>query len=438
MKVWVIEIGDLIQGVDAKTRPFRAGMVAEALANAGHSVVWWSSTFNHQLRFQRFKSSVTLHPHANLEVQLLYGPGYRRSVSYARLRHHKIVANRFCSALSGISETDRPDIIYCCLPTLELCEQAMHFSLRNGIPYIVDIRDQWPSIYLTILPPQLKGLARLLLTREFSRARRILSNAEAIFAVSDANLMWGLELANRRPSGWDKCFPLGYLREQESNESPGACCLSADHIRRIVEEKAVVISFVGSFSEAYDLASVCRAARRLNDINGVNVMFIMAGSGVQEKKLRSSYSNIPNLVFTGWLDQQSISWLLNRSSIGICPYNSRRPITLPNKPFEYMAAGLPILSSLEGEFRTLLEQKRIGLHYRSGEDRDLTEKILWISSHPGELERMGENSKKVFKTDYDAKRIYPDLVSNIVNLVEKRFSQFGTEHRFDYKSRVTH
>jgi glycosyltransferase involved in cell wall biosynthesis len=413
-------------------------MLAQAFCQAGHEVVWWSSTFNHQLRKQRFNSSVTIIPYENLKIRLLHGPGYKKSVSYGRLRHNKIVANRFFSELSGASETAKPDVVYCCLPTLELCEQVMYFSLRNCIPYVIDIRDQWPSVYLTIVPPLFHGPAKILLSREFSRARRILANAEAILAVSAANLMWGLELANRQASGFDRCFPLGYLGEHNSNESPGACGLGAEHIRRIADEKAVVITFIGSFSEAYDLKNVCRAARQLNSTNEANVMFIMVGSGEQEKKLRSNFSNIPNLVFTGWLDQKSISWILNHTSVGICPYNSKRPITLPNKPFEYMAAGLPILSSLEGEFRTLLENKSIGLHYKLGEDSDLTEKILWILSHPRELEKMGENAKKVFKTDYDAKRIYPDLVRHVVNLVEKRFSRCGSRCRPEAEIRMTY
>ena len=152
MKVWILEISDFLPEIDGINRPYRAGMLANALIKEGHHVQWWTSTFNHQLRRQRFDNDKTLRIEKNLVIKMLHGPGYKRSISYSRWKHNKTVAARFKAELINLTEKERPDIIYSCLPTLELCEEAIKYGKNARIPVVVDIRDQWPDIYLTLVP----------------------------------------------------------------------------------------------------------------------------------------------------------------------------------------------------------------------------------------------------------------------------------------------
>ena len=127
-------------------------MLAKALVEAGHEVLWWSSTFNHQLRKQRFDVSTTIEIKKNYRLRLLYGPGYKRSISFGRWRHNRAVAKEFAREISAKPIDELPDLIYACLPTLEVSEQAVLFGVRHGILIIIDIRDRWPDIYLSPLP----------------------------------------------------------------------------------------------------------------------------------------------------------------------------------------------------------------------------------------------------------------------------------------------
>ena len=54
-----------------------------------------------------------------------------------------------------------PDLIYVCMPTLELAVESVRYGREQGIPVIVDIRDQWPEIFLERVPSQLEAPARL-------------------------------------------------------------------------------------------------------------------------------------------------------------------------------------------------------------------------------------------------------------------------------------
>ena len=399
---------------------YRAGMLAKELVEAEHEVLWWSSTFNHQLRKQRFDVSTTIDIDKNYCLRLLYGPGYGRSISFGRLRHNREVAKEFAEEIAAKPIDELPDLIYACLPTLEASEQAVLFGARHGIPVIIDIRDRWPDIYLSPLPRVLYPIVRFVLKTEFARAHRIFSKATAITGVSAKNLGWGLGLAGRKGRPKDKWFPLGFPVGGNDNGSVSKGNLTEITSKYGIGVDSVVVAFVGTFSAAFNLKTVIDVAQNLSAARDSRIKFVIVGDGVQTSTLRELVIGLNNIVFTGWLDKSSIDEILKVSSVGLAPYSSEGLITLPNKPFEYMAAGLPILSSLEGELKAIIEQEGIGLQYKASDPIDLKDKIMWFLDHPEETQVMGQRAKTLFEKKYRSDIVYANLVQHLKTIVNER------------------
>lgn len=421
MKVWIVEISDFLPKIDGDNRLYRAGMLAKALVEAGHEVLWWSSTFNHQLRKQRFDVSTTIDIEKNYSLRLLYGPGYRRSISFGRWRHNRAVAREFAWELSAKSIDELPDLIYACLPTLEVSEQAVLFGNRHGIPVIVDIRDRWPDIYLSPLPKVLHPIVRTMLKTEFARAHRIFSKATAITGVSTKNLEWGLRLARREPHPRDKWFPLGFPVDDNDNGSVSKSDSKEIMSKYGIENGCFVVTFVGSFSPTCNFRTVMDTSRIFFEDNDTRVQFVLVGNGAQASFLRKNSNGLKNVLLPGWCEKPQVNEILLASSIGLMPYTGRAPQTLPNKPFEYMAAGLSILSSLEGELKTIIEQQGIGLQYKASDPIDLKDKIMWFFSHPEETKAMGQRAKALFEEKYNADVVYPGLVEHLTKIANGRY-----------------
>jgi len=413
MRVWLVEISDFLPEIDGDNRFYRAGMLAKSLVEAGHDVLWWSSTFNHQLKRQRYKVSTTIDIQKNYRLRLLYGPGYKQSISFGRWRHNRKVAKEFVEEISAKPIDELPDLIYACLPTLEVSEQAVLFGLRYGIPVVVDVRDRWPDIYLSPLPRVLYPIGRIILKTEFDRAHKIFSKATAITGVSAKNLEWGLGLARRKASPKDKWFPLGFPVDGNDKSSMSKSNPKEIMSKYDIESDSFVVTFVGTFSAAFNLKTVIHVAQNLSDMEANRIKFVIVGNGVQMLTLRKLSSGLNNVVLTGWLDKLSVDEILKVSSMGLAPYSFGGLITLPNKPFEYMAAGLPILSSLESELKTIIEQEDIGLQYKASDPIDLKDKIMWFLSHPEETKAMGQRSKALFEEKYNADVVYANLVKHL-------------------------
>lgn len=419
MRIWLLEISDFLPKIDGDNRLYRAGMLAKALVEAGHEVLWWSSTFNHQLRKQRFNISTTIDIERNYRLRLLYGPGYGRSISFGRWRHNRAVAKEFAREIAAKPIDELPDLIYACLPTLEVSEQAVLFGVRQGIPVVVDIRDRWPDIYLSPLPKALHPIVRIILKTEFARAHRIFSKANAITGVSAKNLEWGLELARRKAGPKDKWFPLGFPISKDVNQNAVTAIQSSHKFG--IRKNCLVITFVGSFSPTCNFENVIDAARIFFENGDTRVQFVLVGNGAQASFPRKKASGLKNVVLTGWCEKPQVEEILLSSSVGLTPYTGGAPQTLPNKPFEYMAAGLPILSSLEGELKTIIERENIGLQYKASDPIDLKDKIMWFLSHPEETKAMGQRAKALFEEKYNADIVYPDLVNHLTKIASGRY-----------------
>ena len=55
-----------------------------------------------------------------------------------------------------------------------------------------------------------------------------------------------------------------------------------------------------------------------------------------------------NVVRPGWIDSDRMSWLLRRTTVGLAPYRSQPDFeaNYPNKIVEYLARGLPVVTTL--------------------------------------------------------------------------------------------
>lgn len=410
MKVWIIQDGELLPGIDPGTRDWRCSMLAKTLVAQGHQVLWWASTFDHARKRHRFNSPHTVELQTGLTIRLLHGPGYNHNRSLKRFWHHRVLAGAFAKEASA---SNKPDLIFSSLPALELAEQAVLYGQRTRVPVLVDVRDLWPDHYLTVVPMPLRGLLRLVLFAEFRRVRWLLKNATGITAISKTFLNWALRFAGRAQREVDDVYPMSY----PSVTLPETQIVAKKRelfSRFRIRTNGLTITFVGSINSVFDFRTVIKVARSFDRPEYI-VQFIFVGDGTNYSQVCAQARGLKNVIFTGRLDQLSVTAMLGLTSIGLAPYAEGQSISgsLPNKPFEYMAAGLPLLSSLRGELEDLIRTEQIGLQYETGNVDSLLEKIRWIAAHPVERKSMGLRARRLFEGRFSAEVIYPKLAQHL-------------------------
>jgi glycosyltransferase involved in cell wall biosynthesis len=416
-RVWITMAWEPLPGVDASARLLRCGLLARQLAADGHHVTWWTSTFDHPTKTNRFDSDRTIEAEPNLRLELLHGPGYRRNISVRRISHNRVVARAFLRR--ALLEHERPDVIFTVLPTIELAEASAEVGRRFGIPVIVDVQDLWPDIFLNAVPLYLRPLLRLVLVRSFNSVARTMRRATSIVAVSPSYLAWALGYARRPGRAADRVFPLSYtMYEPDEGEIAASDCRLRQTLN--ITPDIDVITFIGQFGDSYDVETIVEAAGRFAQRGDTRVRFILAGDGNKNAVLRAAARSLPNVSFTGWVDQVTALALLRLSTVGLVAYAAHAPQSLPYKVFDYMAAGLPVVSSLRGDFDEIIVRERIGFQYEAGNAESLASAVDRAVGDRHELAQMRDRVTSLFAREYAGRVVYPALVRHLLDVAHVR------------------
>jgi glycosyltransferase involved in cell wall biosynthesis len=181
----------------------------------------------------------------------------------------------------------------------------------------------------------------------------------------------------------------------------------------------LVFSFVGSFGHVYQLRLVCEAAAILGKRGPRNVHFVLAGDGQQYAEVAEAAAALGNLTTTGWLSAGDVDRLMSFSHVGLAPIR-QMPGCVPNKIFEYSAAGLPILSSLEGETGEILARHRAGLTYAPADREAFLSLVTRLASDERLRREMAQNSAAMFEREFCAARIYDEYVHHVESIAHAR------------------
>jgi glycosyltransferase involved in cell wall biosynthesis len=418
MRVWLVVDYEPIPGMDGPSRYLRYGTLANSLASNGHEVTWWTSNFDHVRKQHRHGASrIEIRP--NLTLRMLPGSGYHTNLSLQRVRHNRSVARSFHAAMRLPQTGSRPDVFMACLHTLELAQAAAAYATGQGIPFVVDVVDIWPEVYLRAFPPGLKAVARYCLRSEYLRARRILQSARTLTAVSRTYLDWALALCPDAPGKPGAVFPLGY---DDADVEDAVVSCESERLRTAhkITPAAINLAFVGQLSHSYDLDTVVEAARLLYRSLGQQVRFFIAGDGRDRQRLQSAAQAIPTIACTGWLSHPGVVALLRQCTVGLVSYAAGATQSLPYKPFEYMAASLALVSCLPGELEDLIRREGIGLQYTPGSPESLAACIRTIVDHPEQCAQMRRKSKELFAAEYRAEVIYSRFCDYLESLARAR------------------
>ncbi len=399
LHIWLVTVGEPLPGYSSGDRLWRCGFLAQLLADRGHKVTWWASTFDHFNKRYFEEAEVVREINPNLRLQFLGGRAYTKNVSISRFLNHRELGQRFTAIAN---KAGPPDVIAISYPPIELARAAVLYGQQRAIPVFTDIRDLWPDEIVRRAPRWARAAANLLTWPLRQQAVEALKKSTGLIAISDAYLRWGLEMAGRTIRGTDHVIPLGYTGQATPARCPDDVL---DRLRRLgANPDKQIFWFCGTFVGNIDLKTVIDAARILSGRH--EVQFVLSGDGERAAEWKDYAHNQSNVIFTGWLGAREIAGMCAIAYAGLAAYKPGASMSLPNKLFEYMSAGLPVVSCLTGEAAKIIEESDIGLSYSAGNADDLADKVVRLAGDARLRDRQAASARSLFEEKYSADLIY--------------------------------
>lgn len=164
-------------------------------------------------------------------------------------------------------------------------------------------------------------------------------------------------------------------------------------------------AFVGGMSAVRGVRECVEAVGMVEDSE-----LVLAGSftpAAFESELRElgGWSRVRHV---GWASREEVASILGESRAGLVLFHPARNHieSQPNKIFEYMAAGLPVIGSDFPLWKSLIEGEGAGLCVDPTSSEAVAGAMRWILEHPGEADAMGARGRKAVeeKFSWEAER----------------------------------
>lgn len=409
MRIWLINDGENLP-VDGKNpRLQRMGLLAYKLGEKGVDVTWWQSTLNHYKKEYRAHedTDVALNEHVLLKM-IHCSIGYKKNVSVRRLRHQWQMGKKFYKA--ALKE-EKPDLILCCMPTLEFLHFAVKYARKNKVPYIVDVRDLNPDVFLSPFHGIMRSIVSLGIKPMQWSLTNGLKGAIGIAATSEPYLEWALNYAKRGMLDNDRVFYVAY----PDCELPSALS-SESRWAKYEGHTGLLCCFFGQFGKLVDYETILKAAE-LAKKEELDVKFLLCGNG----EMLEHYQNVvkekglTNVDIPGWVNQTDIRDIGYVSDLGLMAYypNEAFNMQMPNKFSEYLALGLGIALQPIGVMKKKIEEYSCGFHYEN--EDELVRQLKYFLAHPSELETVKKNSRNLFEKHFASSVVNEKYANYLIN-----------------------
>lgn len=414
MKIWLLQTGEPLPSDAGTPRPMRVMNLADALVARGHYVEIWSSAFYHQEKRHRSRKFETIRIHDKLSIHLIPSIGYVRNIGPGRLIDHAQMAFNLWRLL-GSGQFGRPDLAFVGYPPIEVAWVMLRWLKRRGVASYIDVKDQWPSLFVDAMPTALKPIARLAFSPYFWLGRQAMLDASAITSMSDPFLEWALYFCGRSRRHGDGVIPLVPSR------APVADVQLAEARRwwtnmGIDLNTGPCFSFVGSLSQAFDFTALKRAVQRLQSRHP-RCRVVICGTGSEEGAIKSLFTDMPLVVFPGWIDAPKIRVLMESTVATLAPYRNTPDfqLSVPNKVLDSLANGLPVITGLTGEVQRVISEGGVGIVCPDTVDGWFNALCRMLE----DVELRREQSRRaaaLYAERYDAKVVYDGFVTRMEEL----------------------
>lgn len=161
----------------------------------------------------------------------------------------------------------------------------------------------------------------------------------------------------------------------------------------------------GDISENRGLQDILAAMRILEDRDApVFLRVIGKGAYLEELKRLTRQFNLESRVdFLPMQPPAKVADALSYGDIGVCAYTLNRQAhqTLPGKLWEYMAVGLPVLTSARKPVVRIVEKEKCGIIYSSAEPAVIADAIAAMTENTEQLQQMGEQGRTAILERYN-------------------------------------
>ena len=406
MNIWIFNQYAITPDLPGGTRHYDLG---RELVKRGHRVTVFASDFIHYVyRYHRttpkrrvFEENVDGIDWVWIRTVAYHGNSWRRIVN--------MVDFSWKTFWVAIRRKERPDVIIGSSPHLLVPLCVCFLSRLYRVPFIMEIRDLWPQVFVDMGVAKANSVVVKLLAL---LAKTLYHRAQHIVVLG--------------PQMREHIAKLGIDYNRISWIPNGADLTRFESVPPPSGGRSLKVMYLGAHGPANALDTLIEAAKIVQDSKAEGIQFILVGDGPEKPRLvrMAEELGLDNVEFRSPVPKSRVPEVLCEADVLVVTYaasffNSGGSL---NKLNDYMAAGRPVVLAVELSYDPVKEAG-CGLTVAPEDPHALAEAIVGVCRLSSkEREAMGRRGREYVQEHHDIKKLAEEL-EEIVNRVVARRSK---------------
>ena len=319
-------------------------------------------------------------------------------------------------AIKRASKIKNVDLVYATSTPLTIGYIARYLKAIKKLPYIFEVRDLWPEFPIQM--GAIKNSFFIKYLRSFEK--RIYDDAIGIVTLSP-----GMEEGVRKTN--TSCKQICMIPNMSKPDIFYPREKNQETLEKFqIDPSAFNVIYFGALGIANGIVYILEAAKQLLD--KPNIRFIFLGDGADRIKIEKYIQQnvTSNVSYLGTLDLFSTSDIANCCNASLITFLDI-PILYtnsPNKLFDSLSAGLPVIVNSRGWTKDLVEKNQCGFFVEPTSPEDLANKLYKLSLSKEMQNLYSDNARRLSLTTYDKNK----LCSELVDFVEFSYAKLTQKY----------
>ena len=299
------------------------------------------------------------------------------------------------------------DVIVVSSPTFFVVISAWIMSRVLRVPYVFEVRDLWPGIFVELGILKNRAIIAILEGLEMFLYRK----AARVVVVTDSfkDILVGRGLR------------ASHVEVITNGVDPDVFSpMSGDTAQRAeyaLTGKCVVL-YIGAHGISHALKAILESAALLRDRD--DIRFVFVGEGAEKKALmeHAAARGLDNVVFVSGPPKGLIASWYATADVALVPLRNIPLFEtfIPSKMFEILACGRPIVGSVRGEARRILERSGGAIVVDPENSAAIAEAVRDLADAPQRRQALGDAGRAFVMTHYDRRALatrYLDILGAV-------------------------
>lgn len=301
-----------------------------------------------------------------------------------------------------VALSEKYDVVFATTTPLTASIPGIFAKWLRRKPFVFEVRDLWPELPKAmgvITNPVILSMMSALEWLSYHSADRLIGLSPGIVeGITKRGI--ALEKIASIPNGCDLDIfsaPSVHWRPEQ------------------VSEQDFMAIFTGTHGLANGLNALIDVAIELQNRSRNDIKLVLVGDGMQKASLQSKVQELQlsNVVFHDPVNKEKLASLMASADIGLQILANIPAFyygTSPNKFFDYISAGLPVLNNYPGWLAELIKQENCGLTVPPENATVFADALVYAAQNKEELIGMGRNAQQLAKKQFDRQQLSHQFV----------------------------